>query len=487
MDFLGQLLEELKKEIGSNNFNIWFIPANITLNENTITFSVPNKFFKDIINASYRDIILNIWKKLHNNSELNIIYDISNNTVDSDNKNYYQGLINAENTKLNNQDAGDGFTGGFESALTGENLEIRPDKEDSVKIIENPHIGNKKNVKKSYINLNPKYTFENFVIGSGNQFAHAASFAVANLPGQTYNPMFIYSDVGLGKTHLLNAIANKIIKEKDLNVSLISSEKFTNEMITSIRDDKMVEFRNKYRNVDVLLIDDIQFIAGKERTQEEFFYTFNALYENQKQIVVSSDKIPKDIVSLEERIRSRFEWGLIADIQPPDYETRVAILKKKSILNNIDFPDDVLNLLASKISSNIRELEGAMIKIAAFSSFTGKPISMDIAKEATLNLLKEEEKIITAEAIIKVVCNYFNIKIFDIKSNKKLKEFVGPRQIAMYLIRNFTDLSFPEIGQKFGGKDHSSIVYAVNKVKKILKDNDDMERTLNCIIKIIKE
>ena len=299
--------------------------------------------------------------------------------------------------------------------------------------------------------------------------------------------MFIYSDVGLGKTHLLNAIANKIIKEKNLTVYLVSSEKFTNEMITSIRDDKMVEFRNRYRNVDVLLIDDIQFIAGKERTQEEFFYTFNALYENQKQIVVSSDKIPKDIVSLEERIRSRFEWGLIADIQPPDFETRVAILKKKALLNNINFPDDVLNLLANKISSNIRELEGAMIKISAYSSFTGKPITIDLAIEATSNLLKENEKVITAENVIKSVCNYFNIKIGDIKSNKKLKEFVEPRQIAMYLIRNYTELSFPEIGDKFGGKDHSSIIYAVNKVKKNLNNNEELEKILNNIIKMIKK
>ena len=299
--------------------------------------------------------------------------------------------------------------------------------------------------------------------------------------------MFIYSDVGLGKTHLLNAIANKIIKEKNLNVYLVSSEKFTNEMITSIRDDKMVDFRNRYRNVDVLLIDDIQFIAGKERTQEEFFYTFNALYENQKQIVVSSDKIPKDIVSLEERIRSRFEWGLIADIQPPDFETRVAILKKKAILNNINFPDEVINLLANKINSNIRELEGAMIKISAYSSFTGRPIDIDLAIEATSNLLKENEKVITAENVIKSVCNYFNIKIADIKSNKKLKEFVEPRQIAMYLIRTYTELSFPEIGGKFGGKDHSSIIYAVNKVKKNLKNNEGLEKTLNNIIKIIKK
>ncbi|MHB1702658.1 MAG: chromosomal replication initiator protein DnaA [bacterium] len=461
MDKIEPLLNELKKEIGDSNFNIWFNPADISLNDNTLIFSVPNKFFKDIINESYREIILNIWKNLNNDEDLNMIYNINEAS---------------ENNFIvkNNNSIGDNIN--INLAPVNIKTEVKE------KITET-----KKSLKKEYLNINEKYTFENFVIGSGNQFAHAASVAVANLPGQTYNPMFIYSDVGLGKTHLLNAIANKIIKEKNLNVYLVSSEKFTNEMITSIRDDKMVDFRNRYRNVDVLLIDDIQFIAGKERTQEEFFYTFNALYENQKQIVVSSDKIPKDIVSLEERIRSRFEWGLIADIQPPDFETRVAILKKKAILNNINFPDEVINLLANKINSNIRELEGAMIKISAYSSFTGRHIDIDLAIEATSNLLKENEKVITAENVIKSVCNYFNIKIADIKSNKKLKEFVEPRQIAMYLIRTYTELSFPEIGGKFGGKDHSSIIYAVNKVKKNLKNNEGLEKTLNNIIKIIKK
>ncbi len=455
MNNIEPLLEELKKEIGISNFNIWFNPADIYLNNNTLIFSVPNKFFKDIINESYKEIILNIWRNLNNKEELNLLYNIENGVEITDN----------EGDSINIQEP-----------------VVKIEKKNDEKILEN-----KKQFKKNYFNINHKYTFENFVIGSGNQFAHAASFAVANLPGQTYNPMFIYSDVGLGKTHLLNAIANKIIKEKQLNICLVSSEKFTNEMIASIRDDKMVEFRNRYRNVDILLIDDIQFIAGKERTQEEFFYTFNALYENQKQIVVSSDKIPKDIVSLEERIRSRFEWGLIADIQPPDFETRIAILKKKALLNNIDFPDDVLSLLANKINSNIRELEGAMIKISAYSSFTGRPIDIELAMEATSNLLKENEKIITAENVIKAVCNYFNIKITDIKSNKKLKEFVEPRQIAMYLIRSYTELSFPEIGDKFGGKDHSSIIYAVNKINKKLKNNEELEKILNTIIKIIKK
>ena len=500
-DFSEQFLNNLKEEIGAQNFNLWFSPSNINIKENTIIFSVPNKFYKDIIIESYKEIILNLWKKYSNN-ELNILFNINEeiknnvaeskisglddffpsdkskkNKIDNENINNFNNNLLDEYEK-NNYDNKHNSTNETSDRDTNENKEKKTDASQSNQL---------KNIKKHYLNLNTKYTFENFVIGSGNQFAHAACFAVANLPGHTYNPMFIYSDVGLGKTHLLNAIGNKIIKEKQLNVFLVSSEQFTNEMISSIRDDKMVDFRNKYRNVDVLLIDDIQFIAGKERTQEEFFYTFNALYENQKQIVVSSDKIPRNIVSLEERLRSRFEWGLIADIQPPDFETRVAILKKKAFLNEIDISDEIIYFIASKISNNIRELEGALIKVAAFSSFTGKKITLDLSREALSNLIKEEEKPMTAEIIIKTVCNFFNIKIPEIKSNKKLKEFVLPRQIAMYIIRTNTDLSFPEIGDKFGGKDHSSVIYAVDKIKKNLNKDKELEKTIQNIIKTIQK
>ena len=502
-DFFEQFLNNLKEEIGAQNFNLWFSPSNINIKDNTIIFSVPNKFYKDIIIESYKEIILNLWKK-YSNDELNISFNVNEeiknslvetkisglddffpsdiskkNKENNENVNNFNKNNTADEYKKDNYSNNDfNFADKTDNNNTDENKDKKTDISQSNQL---------KNIKKHYLNLNTKYTFENFVIGSGNQFAHAACFAVANLPGHTYNPMFIYSDVGLGKTHLLNAIGNKIIKEKQLNVFLVSSEQFTNEMISSIRDDKMVDFRNKYRNVDVLLIDDIQFIAGKERTQEEFFYTFNALYENQKQIVVSSDKIPRNIVSLEERLRSRFEWGLIADIQPPDFETRVAILKKKAFLNEIDISDEIIYFIASKISNNIRELEGALIKVAAFSSFTGKKITLDLSREALSNLIKEEEKPMTAEIIIKTVCNFFNIKIPEIKSNKKLKEFVLPRQIAMYIIRTNTDLSFPEIGDKFGGKDHSSVIYAVDKIKKHLNKDKELEKTIQNIIKIIQK
>jgi chromosomal replication initiator protein len=512
-DFFEQFLNNLKETIGAQNFNLWFSPSNININDNTIIFSVPNKFYKDIIIESYKEIILNLWKK-YSNDKLNILFNINeeikNNVIetkisslddffpsdkskskskknkldlDNENINNFNNNTAGENRKDNNTNNGFGSV----NETYGNNNNNTNSDNDKDKKTELSQSNQLKNIKKHYLNLNTKYTFENFVIGSGNQFAHAACFAVANLPGHTYNPMFIYSDVGLGKTHLLNAIGNKIIEEKQLNVFLVSSEQFTNEMISSIRDDKMVDFRNKYRNVDVLLIDDIQFIAGKERTQEEFFYTFNALYENQKQIVVSSDKIPRNIVSLEERLRSRFEWGLIADIQPPDFETRVAILKKKAFLNKIDMSDEIIYFIASKISNNIRELEGALIKVAAFSSFTGKKITLDLSREALSNLIKEEEKPMTAEIIIKTVCNFFNIKIPEIKSNKKLKEFVLPRQIAMYIIRTNTSLSFPEIGDKFGGKDHSSVIYAVDKIKKNLIKDKELEKTIQTIIKIIQK
>ena len=492
-DLFDKFLKNLKEEIGTQNFNLWFSPSNININENTIIFSVPNKFYKDIIIESYKEIILNIWKK-YSNEELIISFNINEEIKNSLVNIKISGLDDffpsekSEKNKISNKNISrlndDVNTSGEYKKDNKPNNAADTVNETYYK---KTNVPQQKNLKKHYLNLNTKYTFENFVIGSGNQFAHAACFAVANLPGHTYNPMFIYSDVGLGKTHLLNAIGNKIIKEKDLNVFLVSSEQFTNEMIASIRDDKMIDFRNKYRNVDVLLIDDIQFIAGKERTQEEFFYTFNALYENQKQIVVSSDKIPKNIVSLEERLRSRFEWGLIADIQPPDFETRIAILKKKALLNEINISNEIIYFIASKISNNIRELEGALIKIAAFSSFTGKKITLDLSKEALFNLIKEEEKPMTAEIIIKTVCNFFNIKIPEIKSNKKLKEFVTPRQIAMYIIRANTALSFPEIGDKFGGKDHSSVIYAVNKIKNNLKKDKELEKTIETIIKLIQK
>jgi len=301
-----------------------------------------------------------------------------------------------------------------------------------------------------------KYTFDTFVVGGSNQFAHAATRKVAERPGEVYNPLFIYGGVGLGKTHLLNAVGNYIYTSfPSMKIYYISSEQFTNDVINSIRYDKMTEFRNRYRTVDVLLIDDIQFIAGKERTQEEFFHTFNTLYETNKQIVISSDRSTKEMSEMEERLRSRFEMGLIADIQSPDLETKTAILKRKAEIEGISLDDDVALFVASCIKTNIRELEGSLIRLGAFSSLTGESITTEFAKKVLGNILDERQKIITVDEIQKIVSERFRVKISDLKAKKRTKTVVQPRQIAMYLCRELTELSFPEIGKHFGGKDHS--------------------------------
>jgi chromosomal replication initiator protein len=331
-------------------------------------------------------------------------------------------------------------------------------------------------------NINSKYVFDEFVAGSSNQFAYAAAMAVANNPATTYNPLFIYGGVGLGKTHLVNAIGNAIIKKNPgMRVCYYTSEKFMNELINSLRYAKMDEFRNKFRSMDVLLIDDVQFIAGKERTQEEFFHTFNALYESHKQIVVTSDKFPKEIPGLEERLRSRFEWGLIADIQPPDVETKQAILKMKAEQNGIELPGEVIQFLATSVSSNVRELEGFLIRIGAYASLTSTPVSLAMAREILKDILVEKNREITVEEIQKTVATHFNIKVADIKSPKRLKALVLPRQIAMYLARQLTSCSYPEIGERFGGKDHSTIIHAIKKIERQMEQDFQLRSTINTV------
>lgn len=331
-------------------------------------------------------------------------------------------------------------------------------------------------------NLNPRYVFEEFVSGSSNQFAYAAARAVANNPATTYNPLFIYGGVGLGKTHLVNAIGNEILRSnRDMKVCYYTSEKFMNELINSLRYAKMDEFRNKFRSMDVLLIDDVQFIAGKERTQEEFFHTFNTLYESHKQIVVTSDKFPKEIPGLEERLRSRFEWGLIADIQSPDIETKQAILKMKAEQNGIYLPEDIALFLANSVSSNVRELEGYLIRIGAYASLTSTVINLDMAREVLKDILVEKKRDITIEEIQKAVATHFNIKLADIKSSRRLKTMVLPRQVAMYLSRQLTSSSYPEIGDRFGGKDHSTIIHAIKKIESKLEEDIHLRSAISII------
>lgn len=336
--------------------------------------------------------------------------------------------------------------------------------------------------------LNPKYLFDTFVIGSGNRFAHAASLAVAEAPAKAYNPLFIYGGVGLGKTHLMHAIGHYVLDHNpDAKVVYLSSEKFTNEFINSIRDNKAVEFRNKYRNVDVLLIDDIQFLAGKESTQEEFFHTFNTLHEESKQIIISSDRPPREIPTLEDRLRSRFEWGLITDITPPDLETRIAILRKKAKAEGLDIPNEVMLYIANQIDSNIRELEGALIRVVAYSSLINKDINADLAAEALKDIIPSSKpRIITILDIQKVVGEHYSIKLDDFKAKKRTKSVAFPRQIAMYLSRELTDFSLPKIGEEFGGRDHTTVIHAHEKISKLIQSDTQLQKQIKEIHQTLK-
>jgi chromosomal replication initiator protein len=418
----SKVIDSLKERVGQQNFDIWIKPIRfISMDGEMVELEVPNRFFKEWINEHYSPHIKEAFSFL------------------TQKPCHLQFQIRSE--KMNEKEP-------ISSLLPSYETQALP----SFQPISNP-----------------KYTFDHFVVGASNQFANAACLAVANLPAKNYNPLFIYGGVGLGKTHLLHAIANHILQHRVLpdakKICYISSEEFTNELINSIRYEKMDEFRNKFRRMDILLIDDIQFIAGKERTQAEFFHTFNSLYEARKQIVVTSDKFPKDIPNFEERLRSRFEWGLIADIQPPDLETKVAILRKKAEIENISIPNDVAFFLASQIDSNIRMLEGSLIRIGAFASLTKTPIDIQLAKEVLKNIIKPKEELISIDTIQKVVASFYNIKISDLKVKRKSKGYLIPRQIAMYLSRKLTNASLLEIGDKFGGKDHSTVIHSIKKVE----------------------
>jgi chromosomal replication initiator protein len=328
--------------------------------------------------------------------------------------------------------------------------------------------------------LNPRYTFDAFVIGSGNQFAHAACQAVAERPSKAYNPLFLYGGVGMGKTHLMQAIGHEIKRRTpQAAICYVSSEKFTNEMINSLRYDKMISFRDKFRTMDVLLIDDIQFLAQKERTQEEFFHTFNALHESMKQIVIASDRPPKELAEFEDRLRSRFEWGLIADIQPPDLETKVAILQKKAEQERVTLPVDVALFIASNIRSNVRELEGALIRLVAHSSLIGADITLPYTQQVLKNFIDSQARKVTIESIQKAVAEQFGLRLVEIKAKNNSRSIVYPRQIAMYLAKQLTEASLPEIGRQFGGKHHTTVLHSVDKIEGVRKDDKDLNRLLN--------
>ncbi|MCK8816614.1 chromosomal replication initiator protein DnaA [Natroniella sulfidigena] len=440
-------LSKIETKLSKPSFETWFKSTKIlTIQGNSLVIEVPNEFAKDWLETRYSNLIQETISEITNDS-YNIKFIIPE-------------LKETE-----------------EILLKDDSKEVTEEAQQE----ENPSV------------LNSKYTFDTFVIGNSNRFAHAASLAVAEAPAKAYNPLFIYGDVGLGKTHLMHAIGNYILQHNsDMKVMYLTSEKFTNKLINSIRYDKTIQFRDQYRSIDILLIDDIQFLAGKERTQEEFFHTFNALHDANKQIIVSSDRPPKEIPTLEERLRSRFEWGLITDIQKPDLETKIAILKKKATLEDLDIPNNVIVYIANKIKSNIRELEGALIRVVAYSSLINADITIDLAQEALKDIVDNSSnaktsKEITTNLIKEVVAQHYGIRIEDMKSKKRTRAIAFPRQVAMYISRELTDLSLPQIGNRFGGRDHSTVLHAYNKIENKSKEEESFKNNIDKLINQIKK
>jgi len=422
MNIWNQVLEKIQERVDKQSYDTWFEPVVfISYIDDTIHLQVPNDKFKNWLEKKYNGLLAETLQELG-----------------------YPSL------KINI---------------------FRHEKENKAAPIEE---------EKPDAGYNPKYTFDTFVVGHSNQFAHAAARAVAEAPSKVYNPLFIYGGVGLGKTHLLHAIASYIGKHnKNLRVLYISSETFVNELIGSIRHENTIPFRERYRNNDILLVDDIQFLAGKERTQEEFFHTFNALYNAQKQIILSSDRPPREIPTLEERLTSRFEMGLLADIQPPEFETKIAILTRKAEIEGVILQNDVSQFIASRVKSNIRELEGCLVRIIAYSSLTAKPITLEFVKEVLKDIWRDEDKPVTAEEIMKTVADYYKIKVKDLKAKDNRREITLPRQIAIYLTKKLTNLSLPEIGRRFGGKHHSTVIHSINKIDRMRKDEINFNNIIN--------
>ena len=448
-----EVLGRIEAKVNRHSYYTWFKPTSLVADQGAVIHvRVPNALFRD-------------WLTKH-----------------------YSTVINESLTELNRTDAGLAFlTDGEDAppvATVAVTAELDPVSADHVQVepveaLPAPVTGSG--------GLNPRYTFDTFIVGPSNQFAHAASRAVAEAPSRSYNPLFIYGGVGLGKTHLMHAIGRYVLEHNPhYKLTYISSERFMNEMINAVRYDRSLEFRERYRSVDVLLVDDIQFLAGKEGTQNEFFHTFNALYDSQKQIVVSSDCPPHEIPSLEERLRSRFEWGLIADIQSPDLETKVAILKKKAEAEAVPLPDNVAIYIAGKIKSNIRELEGSLIRLVAYASLTGREISLPLAQDVLRNILDHDERAVTIEIIQKFVADYYQLKLTELKSRNNSKSVAMPRQIAMYLCKTLTNASLPEIGKSFGGKHHSTVIHSIRKIEDLRQRDGDFNTLLNTLTESLR-
>lgn len=443
-ELLVRIKDTLKGEVSSISYDTWISSLGIkSIDDGNIVFTTLSEYQRDFIENRFKDLLFNTIKFITNKEYTFSVIDLSKK---------------------------DGNEDGEEGDIITDTTSNVPESE----------------LESNHQTLNPKYTFDTFVVGSNNRFAHAAALAVGNEPGKSYNPLFLYGGVGLGKTHLMHAIGNRIIEEnRKANVLYVTSEKFTNQLINSFKDNKTEMFRNKYRNIDVLLIDDIQFIAGKDRVQEEFFHTFNTLREDGKQIIISSDTPPRDIQFLEDRLKSRFEWGLLADISCPDYETRLAILRKKAQDERIIIDDSILSNIAATIDSNIRELEGVFNKIVARAALTHSPITMEHA-ELIINEFKlKSEKIISSDFIKETVAKYFSINKNDLASEKRSNDIAFPRQIAMFLCRDVANMSFPQIGKDFGDRDHSTVMHAYNKIKKEVKDKNNTRLIVESVKNII--
>ena len=440
-ELIAKIKELLKPEVTKISYDTWIMPLEIrSIDGNHIVFTANSEFQKDFIENKYKSLIFNTLRYITNKEWTFSVVDLSKEDNEDDNKNIISSNNNTSSAEIE--------------------------------------------INKS--TLNPKYTFETFVVGNNNRFAHAAALAVGNEPAKSYNPLYLYGGVGLGKTHLLHAIGNRILENNsNANILYVTSEKFTNQLINAIKDNKNEFFRNKYRNIDVLLIDDIQFIAGKERVQEEFFHTFNSLYEDGKQIIISSDTPPRDIPFLEDRLKSRFEWGLLADISVPDYETRLAILRKKAQDESIIIDDFILSNIANKIDSNIRELEGVFNKIVARASLTHSPITIELAEKIINEFKYENEKVISCDFIKETVAKYFSISKDDLSSNKRSNDIAFPRQIAMYLCREIANMSYPQIGEDFGGRDHSTVMHACRKIEKEIKEKNNTKLIVDSVKNII--
>jgi len=458
----ARILDALEKKVNRHSYDTWLKPTRYSHASNGILFvRIPTAEFRHV-GDKYADLIQEAVDNLGLGYE-----DVKFVTAEDDPSNTpirHNGGLSAHSFTGTSGSTSGGAAGGSSGSAGPQALHPSQGRFDW----------------DSAAQLNPRYTFDAFVIGSGNQFAHAACQAVAERPSKAYNPLFLYGGVGMGKTHLMQAIGHEIKRRTpQAAICYVSSEKFTNEMINSLRYDKMISFRDKFRTMDVLLIDDIQFLAQKERTQEEFFHTFNALHESMKQIVIASDRPPKELADFEDRMRSRFEWGLIADIQPPDLETKVAILQKKAEQERVTLPSDVALFIASNIRSNVRELEGALIRLVAHSSLIGAEITLPYTQQVLKNFIDSQARKVTIESIQKAVAEHFGLRLVEIKAKNNSRSIVYPRQIAMYLAKHLTEASLPEIGRQFGGKHHTTVLHSVDKIEGVRKDDKDLNRLLN--------